>query len=61
MDGRISFGQLAGYGAIALLVVGGLVSISLFGGWETSWGRFKSLGMDPSERSPMEIYRAHGA
>jgi O-antigen ligase len=56
LDGKFSLKQLAGYALIFLFVLGGLLSISLFGRWETSWGRFRSLGMDPSERSPVEIY-----
>ncbi|MDB6034600.1 MAG: O-antigen polymerase [Verrucomicrobiales bacterium] len=56
MEGSFSFRQLAGYGVILLFVLGTLASISLFGGWETSWGRMKQLGVDPSDRSPTEIY-----
>ena len=55
-DGAFTFRQLAAYGIIVLLVLGTLAGISIFGGWQTSWSRMKELGVNPSDRSPTEIY-----
>ena len=56
LDGKLSFRQVAVYALVILFALGALFSISSFGRWATSWAHFKSLAMDPSERSPVEIY-----
>ena len=42
--------------SIATLLLMALVGLSLLGRWETSWNRLGTLGLDPSQRSPTEIY-----
>ena len=56
LDGKLSFRRVAVYALVILFALGALFSISSFGRWATSWAHFKSLAMDPSERSPVEIY-----
>lgn len=56
-EGTFTVRQLAGYVVVLLVVLGTLAGISLFGGWQTSWSRMQQLGVDPSDRSPTEIYR----
>ncbi len=56
LDHEFSLRHLAIYGAVLLILTGALAVISVMGGWDTSLGRIKQLGLDPSDRSPSEIY-----
>ena len=44
------------HAAIALGMLVGILGIVGLGGWQTSWARIQKIGVDPSTRSPTEIY-----
>ena len=44
------------HAAIVAGMLAGVLGIVGLGGWQTSWARIQKVGLDPSTRSPTEIY-----